>query len=215
MLTHDLSCFNWETLNLPSTDLGTLEAAFSMDEIKQAIDTMPADKAPGPDGFSGGFFRACWDTIKADLYAAFTQLFNLDCRALKKINTSLIVLIPKSEGATALKNFRPISLLHSIVKIFSKILASRLAPKLEDLIAPCQSAFVKKRCIQENYIYVQNTARFFHKTKGATILLKLDLAKAFDTVSWTYLLDMLQARGFGRRWREWIAMILTPLPPKF
>jgi hypothetical protein len=52
-------------------------------------------------------------------------------------------------------------------------------------------------------------ARFFHKTKKSAILLKLDLAKAFDSVSWQYLLYMLKARGFGDRWREWIAMILA------
>jgi hypothetical protein len=91
----------------------------------------------------------------------------------------------------------------------SKILASRLAPKLEELVDQCQSAFIKHRCIQENYLYVQCTTHFFHKTKKPAILLKLDLAKAFDSVSWQYLMDMLKARGFGDRWREWIAMILA------
>jgi mannosylglycoprotein endo-beta-mannosidase len=147
--------------------------------------------------------------IKIDLQAALQQLYLLDRRGLKRINTSLVALIPKIQGADRLQDFRPISLIHSIVKIFSKILASRLAPKLEEMIDPCQSAFVKHRCIQENYLYVQNTARFFHKTKKPSILLKLDLAKAFDSVSWTYLLDMLKARGFGERWREWIALILA------
>jgi hypothetical protein len=186
-----------------------LELPFSVKEIKRAIEDMPADKAPGPDGFSGAFFRTCWDVIKENLHAAMNQLYLLDRRDLKRINTSLIALIPKLQGTDDLKNFRPISLIHSVIKIFSKILVSHLAPKLEDLIESCQSAFVKHRCIQENYFYVQNTARFFHKTKKPTILLKLDLAKAFDTLSWSYVLDMLKARGFGESWREWIAMILA------
>lgn len=46
------------------------------------------------------------------------------------------------------------------------------------------------------------------KRKKATVLLKLDVAKAFDSVSWVYLLDMLAARGFGNRWRSWIGMLL-------
>jgi hypothetical protein len=203
------SQFNWDALGLNSLDLSDLELPFSMDEIKRAIDDMPADRAPGPDGFSGGFFRACWDTIRDDLHAALRQIYLLDRRGLRRINTALIALIPKVPGADSLKDFRPISLIHSIVKILAKILASRLAPKLEDLVDPCQSAFVKHRCIQENYLHVQNTARFFHRTKKPSILLKLDLAKAFDSVSWPYLLDMLKARGFGERWREWIAMILA------
>jgi hypothetical protein len=202
--------FNEEhSLGLSSPDLSSLELPFSLDEIKRAIDDMPADKAPGPDGFSGAFFRACWDTVKDDLHAAINQIYLLDRRGLRRINTSLIALIPKLQGADSLQDFRPISLIHSLIKIFSKILATRLAPKLGDMIDPCQSAFVKSRCIQENYLYVQNTARFFHKTKKPSILLKLDLAKAFDSVAWPYLLDMLKARGFGARWREWIAMILA------
>jgi hypothetical protein len=70
-------------------------------------------------------------------------------------------------------------------------------------------AFIKNRCIQENYLYVQNLARFFDRPKKPVVLLQLDLAKSFDSVSWTYLLDMLKARGFGDRWREWIAMLLA------
>uniref|UniRef100_A0A8R7NZQ8 Reverse transcriptase domain-containing protein n=1 Tax=Triticum urartu TaxID=4572 RepID=A0A8R7NZQ8_TRIUA len=96
----------------------------------------------------------------------------------------------------------------SVIKIFSKILALRLAPKLNALVDQCQSVFIKKRSIQENFLYVQNTARLFHKSRKPAFLLKLDLAKAFDSISWAYLLDMLEARGFGQRWREWIAMLL-------
>uniref|UniRef100_A0A8R7PF27 Reverse transcriptase domain-containing protein n=1 Tax=Triticum urartu TaxID=4572 RepID=A0A8R7PF27_TRIUA len=96
----------------------------------------------------------------------------------------------------------------SLLKIFTKLFARRLAPKLKDLVDQCQSAFIKKRSIQENFLYVQNTARYLHKNKRPSILLKLDIAKAFDSISWTYLIDMLEARGFGPRWREWIAMLL-------
>jgi hypothetical protein len=159
----------------------------------------------------GGGVRACWDIIKSDIHSAFHQLFHLDARGLRKINTSLIVLIPKKDGADTLHDFRPISLIHSIVKLFTKVLALRLAPKLDEMVAQCQSAFIKNRCIQENFLYVQNTTQFFHKTRKLAILLKLDLAKAFDSVSWTYLLDMLRARGFGERWREWMAMLFASI----
>jgi hypothetical protein len=139
------------------------------------------------------------------------QLHRMDSRGLNRINKAIIVLIPKKQGADTLQDFRPISLLHSLIKIFSKILARRLAPKLEGLVDQCQSAFIKKRSIQENFLYVQSTIRFLHKTKKPSILLKLDIAKAFDSLSWAYLIEMMQARGFGARWCEWIAMILRTL----
>jgi len=37
--------------------------------------------------------------------------------------------------------------------------------------------------------------------------MKLDIHKAFDTVNWRYLLETLQALGFGPRWREWISIL--------
>lgn len=113
---------------------------------------------------------------------AINQLFHMDITGLDRINKALIVLIPKKQGADDLQDFRPISLVHNLVKIFSKILACRLAPKLPLWIDWCQSVFIKKRCIQENFLCVQNTARNFHKSKKPTILLKLDIAKAFDSV---------------------------------
>jgi len=45
------------------------------------------------------------------------------------------------------------------------------------------------------------------KMKLPTLFLKLDIHKAFDTVSWSYLLEVLQALGFGPRWREWVSIL--------
>ena len=58
-------------------------------------------------------------------------------------------------------------------------------------------------------MYVQNYVRQFQKTKISTLLLKLDIHKAFDTINWSYLLEYLQARGFGHRWREWITILFS------
>lgn len=41
------------------------------------------------------------------------------------------------------------------------------------------------------------------------MFLKLDVAKAFDSVSWAYLLEVMEAMGFGQRWRDMIALILA------
>jgi hypothetical protein len=54
---------------------------------------------------------------------------------------------------------------------------------------------------------MQTVAKHYHKSKTPTLLLKLDIAKAFDSVSWTYILDMLEARGFPLRWRNWISLL--------
>jgi hypothetical protein len=81
-------------------------------------------------------------------------------------------------------DFRPISLVHSVVKILSKILASRLALRLPEMVSSNHSAFVKKRCIHDNFVLVQGIVKKLHKEKTPVLFLKLDIAKAFDSISW-------------------------------
>jgi hypothetical protein len=56
--------------------------------------------------------------------------------------------LPKKDGAEEISDFRPISLIHGIAKIISKMLALRLGPFMNELVSNAQSAFIKKRSIQ-------------------------------------------------------------------
>jgi len=61
------------------------------------------------------------------------------------------------------KDFRPISLIHSLAKLIAKILANRLAPFLDSLVATNQSAFIRGRCIHDNYMLVQQTIKILFR----------------------------------------------------
>jgi hypothetical protein len=112
----------------------------------------------------------------------------------------------KKEGSQDISEFRPISLVHGFAKIFSKALANRVAPKLNDLIAVNQSTFIKGTSIQDNFMLVNQSAKTFHRRKVPSLFLKLDIARAFDTVSWPFLMEVLRKRGFGRIFYSWIAV---------
>ncbi len=200
---------NWEALDIMPADLATLGKPFSEEEVHRAIKEMPADKAPGPDGFTGAFFKACWEIIKEDILLVFNSIFNLRCAHLNLINSANIVLIPKKDGAESVSNYRPISLIHSIAKIFSKLLALRLRPHMHALISVNQSAFIKGRSIHDNFLFVRNMARRYHRLRRAMLLFKLDITKAFDSVCWDYLLALLQQRGFPTRWVDWLGALLS------
>jgi hypothetical protein len=127
---------------------------------------------------------------------AFTQG---DIRGLDKLNNALIVLLPKKVGASCPADFRPLTIIHSFAKLFSKILALRLAPKLDMLIDKNQNAFIRERTIQDNFKYIQRASVLIRKKKVPMLLLKLDISKAFDTLSWPFLLELMRAMGFGER----------------
>jgi hypothetical protein len=150
------------TLGLRHHDLSSLDPQFSEQEIKRAIDLLTTDKAPGPDGFTGLFFRTCWSIIKGDVIRATNAFHALRCGSLSLINTTNVILIPKKEGAEEVGDFRPISLIHSFIKLISKILALRLQPHMNAIISTCQSAFIKNRSVHDNFLAVRNMARRFH-----------------------------------------------------
>ncbi|KAE8768266.1 hypothetical protein D1007_60280 [Hordeum vulgare] len=142
-----------ETIGMQCHDLSALDAPFDEAEIKEAVFSLPSVKAPGPDGFIGAFFKSCSKIIKADVVAMMMQLTNLrgDCASL--INSANTILLPKKAGASSIGDYRPISLIHNISKIFSKLLANRLAPLLPSLVSKCQSAFVQRQCIHDNFLH--------------------------------------------------------------
>ena len=199
----------WDNLTFPAVELESLDTPFTEAEILNAIKQLPSDKSPGPDGFTGLFFKRCWPIIKPDVVAAVNAFYNNRCNDLNLLNKATIVLIPKKEGAEIIQDFRPISLIHAIAKIITKILALRLAPLMNDLTSHCQSAFIKGRSIHDNFMYVRNLARRFHRNKTPALLMKLDISKAFDSVRWDYLITLLQKRGFPTRWTNWITSILA------
>lgn len=158
-------CLNWENLGYQSHDLSDLEAPFTRSEIERTIKHIPGEKSPGPDGFIGLFCKTCWTIVGADLIEAIQAFHSLRTKRLEMINDANIILLPKTEGATSINEFRPISLINSLAKIITKILADRLAPRLDELVSSCQKAFIKKRCIHDNFVYVQNVIRALHKAK--------------------------------------------------
>ena len=208
------STLNLQNIELPAVELSELERPILEDEVKAVLFDLDPSKAPGPDGYSALFFQSCWDTIKFDIMAAIREIENLNARKLHLLNSATIVLLPKNPEASTPRDFRPISLINFISKLFMKILASRLRCRMNDLVQPCQSAFIKGRTIHDNFKYVHCLAKMFKQSKTPAVMLKLDIEKAFDSVSWEFLLQVLEAKGFGTKFRDWISVMLSTATSK-
>jgi hypothetical protein len=118
-----LASLNWNNLGYEQHDLSELEDLFESEEIKQMVMSLPSEKALGLDGFVGLFYKKCWTIIQDDLIAALRAFHSLRTQQLHLINEANVVLIPKTNDAINITDFRLISLINSLAKIITKILA--------------------------------------------------------------------------------------------
>ncbi|KAL9687786.1 hypothetical protein QQ045_032193 [Rhodiola kirilowii] len=158
-------------------------------EVHEIILGMNKDSSPGPDGFTGQFYSHCWDVIKSDLMEAITGFFG-GLQLPVAFSSTYLTLLPKVPNATAIDQLRPISLCNFCHKIISRILASRLAPWLPKIISGEQVGFIQGRSIHENIALAHDLAHELnHKVLGGNIIIKLDMAKAYDRISWDFILS--------------------------
>lgn len=101
------SCsLNFETLGWSQHQLHHLEEPFTEHEITQIIKQLNKEKAPGPDGYIGAFFAACWDIVKNDIMLALTHFYNLNSQNLHFLNQAYVVLIPKKKDPIKVSDYK-------------------------------------------------------------------------------------------------------------
>ena len=180
----------------------------SHQEIKAAIFALNKDSAPGPDGFGAFFFQHYWDIVKGDLIDAVLQCFATSW-ILPGYNSNIIALIPKIHNAVSIEQYRPISMSNFKFNVISKIIADRLAQVMPSIISKEQMGFIHDRNIKDCICIASEAANLLHnKAFGGNLALKIDITKAFDTLEWPFLLQVLKKFGFNDIFCTWIDVIL-------
>ncbi|XP_074283345.1 uncharacterized protein LOC141607894 [Silene latifolia] len=128
------------------------------DEIKEALFSIPVEKASGPDGYSSGFFHDAYEIVGEDIVHAVQEL----------------------------------------------------AGVLTEIISMNQSAFIRDREIVDNILICQDLARLYsRKSCSPRVMMKVDIRKAYDTIVWNFVGDMLEALRFPSQMVNWILKCVT------
>ncbi|KAJ0787048.1 putative RNA-directed DNA polymerase [Helianthus annuus] len=185
-----------------------LVAPFSVSEIKEAVWDCGSDKAPGPDGINFRFLKRCWGLLENDFVKLLEEFYN-NATISQGCTSSFLALIPKCGDPGGLKDYRPISLVGCISKVISKVLANRLKPVIQNLIAEEHTGFLTNRSIMDGPLVLNELIAWMKKNRKSGFILKVDIEKAYDSVSWAFLESILSQLGFSGVWIKWVMATVT------
>lgn len=201
-----------ENISIPTTEaveMDMLVKPFEAADILRTLKSMAKGKCPGPDGFTPEFFIASWNIVGADVQAAVLYFFD-SSHMPRIINSAAIALVPKVCNPSHMGQFRPISCCNTLYKCIAKMLADRIKRVLGNLISPCQTAFVPGRRIGDNILLAQSLCRDYHLNFGGPrTAIKMDIRKAFDTLSWDFLFTTLVKMQFPQKFIDWIKVCVS------
>ncbi len=187
-----------------------LNLEISENELLRALKTLKNGSSPGIDGIPGEVYKFFWLDIKDLLLNCY--IFSLRegvlCTSQRQ---GLICLLHKGKGLDReiLSNWRPISLTNSDYKLIAKVLALRLAYVLDECVSQDQHAFIKGRNISNMIREIDDIIEFGKKEKMNNIILSLDYAKAFDTISTEAIIKALRYFDLGDCFINWVKILLN------
>eukprot|EP01018_Ginkgo_biloba_P033947 Gb_18416 [translate_table: standard] len=193
----------WEDFGLWEVwdeDNVSLVKPISLEELEDTISKMKKDKLPGLEGSLGKCFQG-----KLEYYQkGFVKNVARSQGSLGRLNATLIALISKEKGPMTFDKFRPISLCNVLYKIITKLMENRLKLILPKLILEEQGGFVQGKRIVDNVVIAQKALHSGKIWKLKMMLIKLDMAKAYDCLDKNFLLKVLEQFGFCKEWRQWV-----------
>ena len=192
-----------------SEDLESLNSEITMQECEAALAQMQTGKAPGCDGLSTDFYKIFWTDIKETLYAVYLKTQGVD-----KLNPTarrgIVFLIPKKgKEPTLLKNWRPLTLLNTDYKILAKVMANRIKPVLQYVIAETQTGFMEGRHIGENIRRTMDLVSHVSKNKKEALLISLDYEKCFDKIAHNAVFGAIKYFELGEYFEKMIRVFFN------
>ncbi|XP_060200074.1 uncharacterized protein LOC132628293 [Lycium barbarum] len=139
----------------------------------------------------------CWDIVDKDMINMVRVV--LKGHPMPKYFTrTCLVLIPKVQHPQEFSEYRPISLSNVTHKIVSKVLNNRLSKVLLNIISQNHSGFMNNRAMGENVLLAQEIVHEIRKpNKGGNVVIKLDMNKAYDRISWNFICAVMRKMGFS------------------
>jgi hypothetical protein len=179
-----------------------LAADFTSMEVMEATQQLKSNSAPGPDGVSALFYHKFWEIVGQKVLDYTLNILNNGGNPAD-INFTYISLIPKINSPNTPTDFRPISLCNVIMKIVTKTIANRLKLILPNINTENESAFIPGRLITDNTLLAFEAFHYLKRPRehdNGYVGIKLDIAKAYDSLEWVFIEKTLLLWVSPPRW---------------
>lgn len=186
----------------------SMSTAPTNEEIEWIMMKLNPNKAPSPYGLTSWFFREVWPIMGNKLLSAIRNFF-VTCFLPLSTNATILALVPKNPCASTVSDYRHVSCYNTLYKVISKLLVIRLKLLLPEFIVPNQTTFVKGRLLVDNTMLAYEIVQGYHKNQNPKrITIKVDIAKAFDTVIWDFILSLLRGINVPKSFIRWLQACL-------
>ncbi len=193
---------------LNEAERNELETDLRLEEFDAAVEQAKLNTSPGIDSISNWFIKRFWNIFRKPLYEYTIHCYGTG-RLTDNFRSAKIRLIPKKGNLGLLKNWRPISLLNCFYKIISRVVANRLKTVMDKITKVAQKGFSSSKYCKEVLIRIVDSISSLNFRKKSAAVLSLDIEKAFDSTSHTYLQNVYGFFGFGPNFIRWLNLICT------
>uniref|UniRef100_A0A670HYC8 Reverse transcriptase domain-containing protein n=1 Tax=Podarcis muralis TaxID=64176 RepID=A0A670HYC8_PODMU len=201
---------NCEGRTITEEEKHQLNKPISLEEVRNAMKKMKLGKAPGPDGLPAKYYKVLGNQLSNTLCDTMNNILR-GGKIPESWREAFITLIPKPDtDKLNIKNYRPISLLNNDYKIYADIMANRLKKYLATLIHIDQAGFLPNRFLKDNVRHVIDLLEYLEiKNEIPAALIFIDAEKAFDNVSWSFLLKTMEKAGIEGEFLKGIQAIYS------
>ena len=155
-------------------------------------------KSPGPDGIPYELFNIMWKEIRTLIFRIINWMFKNKSMP-EELPEGLIVFLPKKgKDKKIIINLRPLTLLNTLYKIASGVMAERIKTVLPSLISKDQYGFMEGKQAADLIELTKGIIEDAKKEKKNLSIFAIDFSGAFDNITYKAIIDSLHRRGFGK-----------------
>ena len=168
----------------------------SKEEIEMAFKKLKPKSSAGPDNIPPYVVKGCAESLRDPLHFIFNLAIQT-CTFPDAWKITRVCPILKSGDPSLINNYRPISILSAVAKVFEFILHGRISVFLRPLVTDNQHGFLSRKSTVTNAInFTQIISKELDKG-GQMDVIFTDFEKAFDTINHDILLKKLCILGFS------------------